>query len=229
MKLLGLIGGTSWVSTVEYYSKINETVNTRLGGLNSAECIIYSLNLQKIKDFNDAGNWEATTQMLVAAGKHLESSGAKALLLCANTLHHVADQVQAQLEIPILHIAEVTANAIHAQGLSRVGLLGTKFTMEYGFFKETLRQQGIETLIPSEVDRQFIHDSIFEELGKGMFTEYTKSKYLSIIQKMGAAGAQGIIAGCTEIPLLINPSDIALPFFDTTVLHCQAAVDFAFP
>ena len=228
MKILGLIGGTSWVSTVEYYSKINHIVNQRLGGLNSAECLVYSLNLQKVKDFNDSGNWDATAQMIINAARKLESSGAKAILLCANTLHHVADQVQAQLTIPILHIAEVTAKVIHAQGLSKVCLLGTKFTMEYDFFKDKLRAKGIETIIPSEEDRQFIHHSIFEELGKGIFTDDTKSQYLSIVQKLEAAGAQGIIAGCSEIPLLIGSSDIALPYFDTTEIHCNSAIDFIF-
>lgn len=226
MKVLGLIGGTSWVSTVEYYSKINETINQRLGGLNSAECLVYSLNLQKVKEFNDSGNWGATNQMIVSAAQKLEQSGAKAILICANTLHHVADQVQAQLTVPILHIAEVTARAIQDQGLSKVALLGTKFTMEYDFFKDKLRDHGIETIIPLEGDRQFIHNNIFEELGKGIFTDDTKSKYLSIVRKLKTSGAQGIIAACTEIPLLIKPSDISLPYFDTTEIHCNAAIDF---
>ena len=228
MKVLGLVGGTSWISTVDYYTKINQGVNKGLGDLNFSECFIYSFNFQKIVDRMVVDDWDGITLELISACKHLENSGAKGIILCANTLHHVADKVEKALQIPVINIATATAKAIHKKGLTKVGLLGTKFTMEYDFFKTKLSEFGIEAVIPSEPeDRQFVHDVIYEELSKGIFKSETKARYLSIIENLRLSGTQGIIAGCTEIPLLIQPSDIKIPFFDTTIIHCEAAIAFS--
>jgi len=226
MKLLGLIGGISWVSTVDYYRLLNEGVNHQLGGLNSSRCLIYSVNYEDIKKNNDNNDWDATFELLLTGCKHLEASGASAIVLCANTMHYLADRLAGVLSIPIIHIAEATALEIEKAGLKRVALLGTKFTMELDFFKDKLLQKGITAIIPSEEDRKFIHQSIFEELGRGIFTESTKKQYLEIIKKLALEGAEGVILGCTEIPMLIKPSEIAIPAFDTTQIHSTAAISF---
>ena len=228
MKVLGLIGGISWVSTVDYYTQINRGINERLGGLNFSECMIYSFNYQNIKDNNDANDWDATFKMLLTASKNFEKCGAKGILLCANTMHVVADRIEKEINIPIIHIATATAFEIKKLGLKKVGLLGTRFTMEYDFFKSKLKEQGIETLIPvEEKDKDFVHHTIFNELGKGIVKPETKEKYLTIIEQLIKDGAEGIIAGCTEIPLIIKASDINVPYFDTALIHSKAAVEFA--
>ncbi|HEY6503404.1 MAG TPA: aspartate/glutamate racemase family protein [Chitinophagaceae bacterium] len=227
MKTLGLIGGMSWVSTIDYYKLINEGINERLGGLNFSQCIIYSFNYADIKRNNDANDWEANLKMVSEAGEQLKNAGAKAILLCANTMHLVAEKAEAKIGLPIVHIAVATAAAISKMGLKKVGLLGTKFTMEHDFFTSKLTAQGIETIIPGEEDRQFIHYTIFEELGRGLIKETTKQRYLSVIHDLITKGAEGIILGCTEIPLLIQPPDVAVPVFDTARIHAAAAVDFA--
>ena len=228
MKKLGLIGGISWVSTVDYYTQINKGINEKLGGLNFAECIIHSFNYQDIKDNNDANNWDSTLKMLVAASKNLEKSGAEGIIICANTMHYVADKIEDEINIPIIHIATATAIEIKKSGLKKVGLLGTKFTMEYDFFKDKLKEQGIETLIPSDTsDKDFIHDTIFNELGKGIINPDTRLRYIKIIEKLKSDGAAGIIAGCTEIPLIVKKEDIRFPYFDTALIHGKAAVEFA--
>ncbi|MEK6154715.1 amino acid racemase [Flavobacteriaceae bacterium 3-367] len=209
MRVLGPIGGISWVSTRDYYIQINKGINAQLGNLNYAECMIYSFNYQKIKDNNDANDWNSTLKMVVIASKKLEKSGAKGIVLCANTIHFIADQIGKEINIPIIHIATSTALEIKRNGLRKIGLLGTKFTMEYDFFKSKLDEQGIEVLIPKSIsNKEFIHDTIFSELGKGIIRTKTKEKYLSIIKELINDGAEGIIAGCTEIPLLIKESDI---------------------
>ncbi len=228
MKTLGLIGGISWVSTVDYYTQINKGINERLGRLNYSECIIHSFNYQKIKDNNDTDDWDSTLRMVVSASKNLEKSGAKGIVLCANTMHFIADRIQKEIDIPIIHIATATALEIKKLGLKKIGLLGTKFTMEYDFFKSKLNDQGIEALIPAKTsDKDFVHNTIFEELGKGIIKEETKKRYLSIIEDLKNNGAEGIIAGCTEIPLIIKESDIDLPYFDTTLIHGKSAIEFA--
>lgn len=228
MKILGLIGGISWVSTVDYYTQINQGINEQLGGLNYSECIIYSFNFQKIKDNNDTNDWDSTLKMVVSASKNLEKSGAKGIVLCANTMHLIADQVEKEINIPIIHIATATALEIKKLGLKKVGLLGTKFTMEYDFFKSKLNEQGIDVLIPSKTaDKEFIHHTIFDELGKGIVKTETKKRYLSIIEQLKNDGAEGIIAGCTEIPMIIKETDIDLPYFDTALIHGKAAIEFA--
>lgn len=228
MKTLGLIGGISWVSTAEYYKLINEGINEQLGGLNFAQCIIHSFNYADIKRNNDANNWESTLNMLDGAALHLQNSGAQAILLCANTMHMIADELQAKLNIPLIHIATVTANEISKQGLKKVGLLGTRFTMEQPFFTAKLKEQGIEAIIPADDDdREFIHQTVFNELGKGLLKPETRERYLNIIDKLVAVGVEGIILGCTEIPLLIKSTDTDIPLFDTTLIHSMAAVEFA--
>ena len=226
MKIIGLIGGMSWVSTIDYYTLINQGVNEKLGGLNFSECIIYSFNFADIKKNNDANDWENTFQMILKASNYLKSSGATAIVLCANTMHLIADRLEKAIEIPVINIATSTANEIVKKEIKKVGLLGTKFTMELDFFKLKLEEKGIATIIPDEEDREFVHNTIFEELGKGIINPETKIKYLQIIDKLIANGAEGIILGCTEIPLIIKEDDVRVPTFNTTLIHSKSAVEF---
>lgn len=227
MKIIGLIGGISWVSTLDYYKLINEGINEKLGDLNFARCIIYSFNYQDIKRNNDSNNWDLTLQMITEASQHLQNSGAEAIVLCANTMHVIADKLQKKINIPVIHIATVTAQEIQKQQLNKVALLGTKFTMEMDFFKERLAAENILALIPGEDDRAFLHYTIFEELGRNVILQETKDRYLDIIHKLISSGAQGIILGCTEIPLLISQQDVPVPIFDTTKIHASAAIQFS--
>lgn len=227
MKTLGLIGGISWVSTADYYRFINEGINKKLGGLNFSKCIIHSFNYADIKKNNDNNDWEKTFEMLSDACEHLKQSGAEAIVLCANTMHFVADRIEEKVKLPVIHIATETAKEIKKSRLSKVGLLGTKFTMELDFFKSKLTEQGIATLIPETEDREFIHATIFEELGKGIVNQNTKERYITIIKKLIDNGAEGIILGCTEIPMLIQQQDVTVPIFDTTLIHSTAAVQFS--
>ncbi|MEO6174453.1 MAG: aspartate/glutamate racemase family protein [Flavobacterium circumlabens] len=228
MKKLGLVGGISWVSTIDYYRFINEGINEKLGGLNFAECIIYSLNFDDFQRNNTNGNWEATFELLLNACKSLEKSGADAIVLCANTAHAVSDQLEQEINLPIIHVATATASAINKQGLKKVGLLGTKFTMEMDFYFKKLAENNIKAIVPFLQDeRDFIQQTLKEELGRGIIKEQTKRAYLSIIEKLIENGAEGIILGCTEIPLLISQEDVSVPVFDTTKIHSEAAVHFA--
>ncbi len=227
MKILGLIGGISWVSTIDYYKAINQGINEQLGDLNFAECMIYSFNYQDIKRNNDANDWDLTLKMLTKAALGMKAAGAEAIVLCANTMHMVADRLQENVQLPVIHIATATAEAIKEQGLKTVGLLGTKFTMEQPFFRDKLAKQNIEILIPDDTDRFRMHYTIFEELGRGILSPETKSFYIDVIRKLVAQGAEGIILGCTEIPLLINGNDVNIPLFDTALIHSKAAVKFA--
>jgi len=227
MKKLGLIGGISWVSTANYYRFINEGINEKLGGVNFAECMIYSFNYNDIKKNNENNDWESTFNMLFKACQNLQNSGAEAILLCANTMHLIADRIQENINVPLIHIATETAKEIQKSNIKKVGLLGTKFTMELDFFKDKLTDLSNEAIIPNEEDRNFIHETIFYELGKGLLLESTKERYLSIIEKLIDNGAEGIILGCTEIPLLIKQETVKVPFFDTALIHSKAAVAFA--
>lgn len=227
MKTIGLIGGTSWVSTIEYYRIINQLTNDRLGGLNSAKILLYSMNFEEFKPPADPNGWGPVADTLTGIARRLENAGADCLLLCANTPHMAADSVQKNIRIPLLHIAEVTAKEVVSQNLATIGLLGTKYTMELPFFKDKLSKYNIQTLIPNDIDREFIHASIYTEMGKGIFTNETKRRYLQIIEDLKTRGAEGIIFGCTEIPMLLNQSDCDIPVFDTTALHSRSAVDFA--
>lgn len=226
MRTIGLIGGISWVSTADYYKFINQGVNEALGGLNFSQCLIHSFNYADIKKNNDANDWESTFQLLDQACHALKTSGAEGIVLCANTMHLIAERLENSVGLPLIHIATATATAVRKSHLKRVGLLGTRFTMELDFFRARLLDQGISTLIPEEEEREFIHYTIFEELGRGLVREQTKEKYLTIIDNLVSKGAEGIILGCTEIPLLIQQADVSVPVFDTTRIHAKAAVDF---
>jgi len=226
MRKIGLVGGVSWISTVDYYTHINKGINDRLGGMEFAECIIYSVNYGPIQKNNAANDWDATYAIIHQACIHLVNAGAEAILLCANTMHLIADRLQAKLPVPIIHIAEVTAKAIQLQGVTKVALLGTRFTMEKDFFKDKLAALGIEAIIPKEADRIFIHQTINEELGKGIVTPETKARYLAISNELIIQGAGGVILGCTEIPLVIKPGELPFPIFDTALIHSEAAVNF---
>lgn len=227
MKTLGLVGGTSWVSTAEYYRLLNQKLNERLGGHQYARCIIHSLNFGEVIALQEAGDSDGVFKLLLDAAIGLERSGAQGILLCANTMHQHAAVIQARISIPLLHIASATAEAIAAKKLLTVALLGTRPTMEMDFFKEKLAEREIAAVIPNEEDRTFIHGSIFSELAKGIFTRETREHYQRIISSLAAQGVQGVILGCTEIPMLIKQEDIGIPAFDTTAIHVDAAVDFA--
>ena len=227
MKTIGMIGGMSWHSTIEYYRLVNEMINRRVGGLHSAKLLLLSIDFEDFQPPGDPEGWKKAAEMFSSIARRLEVAGADCLLLCANTPHMVAGEIQQQIRIPLIHIAEVTAKEIGLKRCARAALLGTRFTMERTFFTEKLRERGIEPLIPDKEERDFIHSTIYSELGKGIFSEETKKKYLQAIETLKGRGAQGVIFGCTEIPLLIRPDECSIPVFDTTRIHVAAAVDFA--
>lgn len=228
MKTIGLIGGMSWESSLEYYKIINETTKNKLGGLHSAKSLMFSFDFHEIEELQNKGDWQSATEMMIKAAGDLEKGGAEMLLTCTNTMHKMADEVAASVSIPLLHIADTTAQVIRAQGLKNVALLGTKFTMEEDFYKGRLEERyGIAVVVPDETDRQIIHDIIYSELCLGEIKETSRQSYLSIIKKLEAAGAEGVILGCTEIPLLVKQADVDIPVFDTTRIHAEAAVEFA--
>jgi aspartate racemase len=227
LKTLGLIGGTTWLSTIDYYRIINQLVNERLGGLHSANLLLRSVDFHELKKLVDTQSWTEIGKYLSELAIQLENAGADCIVLCANTMHMVADMVQQNIRIPLIHIAEATANEILKQRIQKVGLLGTRFTMEQPFFTDILSHKNIQTLIPNEEQRMFIHTSIFDELGKNIFKEATKYTYLGIIENLRKQGAEGIIFGCTEIPMLIKAEECSIPVFDTTFIHAMAAVEFA--
>jgi len=228
MKTIGLLGGMTWHSTVEYYRLINAGVQARLGGSHSAQCILYSVEFAEIERLQDAGEWDALAGFMVEAAKRVEQAGADFLLICANTMHRSAEAVAAAVSIPLLHIADATASEIRKQGLQTIGLLGTRFTMEQDFYHSRLeKQHGLKVLIPGAEERNTVHDIIYQELGHGIISEPSRAIYKSIIHNLHARGAEGVILGCTEIPLLIRPGDCPLPLFDTTAIHAAAAVEWA--
>ena len=223
MKKIGLVGGISWVSTMDYYKFINEGVNKKLGGLNFAECLIYSLNFGDIQ----ASSWINSYELLLNACESLKRSGADGIVLCANTAHLFAGKLQEKLQLPIIHIAAETAKAINKAGFKKVGLLGTKFTMEMDFYRHKLEEYGLDVLIPEKQEtRDYIQHTVKEELGIGFINPATKKKYLKIIEELVAKGATCIILGCTEIPMLLSQDDVSIPLFDTTKIHSQAIVDY---
>jgi aspartate racemase len=228
MKTIGLIGGMSWESSIEYYRIINEEVRCRLGGLHSAKCVMCSVDFDEIAMLQRQGNWEELTRIMVNSAKKLKNSGADFILICTNTMHIMADDVQKQAGIPVIHIADATGKKIKEKGFKKVGLLGTKFTMEKDFYKKRLSEKyGIETIIPEENEREDIHRIIFEELCIGEIKPASKERIRQIISGLSLKGAQGIILGCTEIPLIISQSDTIMPVFDTTFIHAVSAVDNA--
>jgi aspartate racemase len=228
MKTIGLIGGMSWESSIEYYRLVNQGIKARLGGLHSARCVMVSVDFAEVETLQHAGRWDELGQAMVAAAQSLERSGASFIVLCTNTMHKLAGVIEAGVSIPFLHIADATASAIKAQGLHRVGLLGTRFTMEEDFYQGRLvKQHGLEVLAPGAADRELVHRVIYAELVVGEIKGESRKAFREVIERLFQRGAEGIILGCTEIGLLVKPPDSPLPLFDTTLIHAQAAVDYA--
>ncbi|MBL4244174.1 aspartate/glutamate racemase family protein [Vibrio fluvialis] len=228
MKTIGMIGGMSWESTLSYYKAINEGIKAALGGLNSAQICLYSVNFEPIEKLQHEGKWDETAQLLVQAAKSVEAGGADFLLICTNTMHKVAPEIEAQISIPILHIADATAKQLQQDGIECVGLLGTRFTMEQEFYKGRLQQQfGIDVLIPDAEQRQQVHRVIYEELCLGTIRPESRAQYVEIVEDLHRRGAQAVILGCTEIALLIQQHDTDVPLYDTTKIHAEQAVQLA--
>lgn len=227
-KVIGLLGGMSWESSAAYYRIINEQVRDRLGGLHSARCLMWSFDFAEIEALQHAGRWDDAKAEMIAAAQRLERGGADFVLICTNTMHRMATEVQAAIGIPLLHIADPTAERIRAAGLRRVGLLGTSFTMEQDFYKGRLvERHGLEVLVPEAEDRALVHRVIYEELVQGRAEPASREAYRAVIARLVARGAEAVILGCTEIMLLVRPEDSAVPLFDTTALHAEAAVERA--
>lgn len=227
-KVIGLIGGMSWESSAEYYRIVNERVRDRLGGLHSARCLMWSFDFAEIEALQHAGRWDDATALMIDAARRLERGGADFVVICTNTMHRMADQVQAAIGLPLLHIADPTAERIRAAGLRRVGLLGTAFTMEQDFYKGRLVQKhGLEVLVPDDADRATVHRVIYDELVQGRIEETSRQAYRGVIARLVERGAEAVILGCTEIMLLVRPEDSPVPLYDTTAIHAEAAVELA--
>jgi aspartate racemase len=228
MRTLGLLGGMSWESTLPYYRHVNERVRERLGGLHSAKLVLYSVDFAEIERLQHAGDWDAAGRMLADAAQALERAGAEALVLCTNTMHRVLDVVEPAIRMPVIHIADATARRIRAAGLSKVGLLATRFTMEQDFYRGRLERNALEVVVPDADERTEIHRIIYDELCLGVIRDESRETYRTIMARLVARGAEGLILGCTEIGLLVGASDTTVPVFDTTRIHAEAAVDWAF-
>lgn len=226
-KVIGLIGGMSWESTITYYQVINETVKEALGGLHSAKILLYSVDFAEIEACQSSGDWEKSAAILTKAAKNLEQSGADVIVICTNTMHKIVPQMEKELTIPILHIAEATADSLLRQGIQKVALLGTKYTMTQDFYKDVLTQKGLETLVPNAADIELVNDVIYQELCLGLVLEESRTQYQRIIQELKDRGAEADILGCTEIGLLIKPEDSSLPVFDTTLIHAEKAAQWS--
>jgi aspartate racemase len=225
MKTIGLLGGMSWESTALYYQQINALVKEKLGGLHSAEIVMRSVDFQEIETLQHAGDWDATADILAQASHQVQAAGADFLVICTNTMHKVAPQIAMQIEIPILHIADATAERIKAAGIKNIGLLGTRFTMEQDFYAGRLRDKhGLNVILPSKPDRDLVHRVIYEELVLGVVRDESRQAYLHIIDDLRAAGAEGVIEGCTEIVMLVQQKHTDMPLFDTTSIHAESAV-----
>jgi len=227
LKTLGLIGGMSWESTLPYYREINEVVKARLGGLHSARIILYSVDFADIEQLQASGQWQAAGALLADVAQKLEGAGADALVLCTNTMHKVAEAITEAVDIPLLHIADPTAQAIRHAGYTTVGLLGTRFTTEQDFYRQRLEQHGLRVLTPAQADRDRVHQVIYQELCLGQVRDASRQTYQRVIADLGARGVQAIVLGCTEIGLLIQPEHCQLPLFDTTALHARSAAHWA--
>ena len=227
MKIIGFIGGLTWHSSVDYYRLFNQLTNEQLGGVSSCEMMMYSVNFATIKTLTFSGDWDGIAAILSQAAQKLERAGADCILIGANTMHQVADKVQSAVDIPLIHIAAVTATAIAEQQVSKVALLGTKYTMLFDFYKNKLAEKNIDTIIPDKTDIEYINDCIYNEMSKGIFLPERKKRFIEIINDLQQQGAQGIVLGCTEIPILIKQEDVSIPVFDTTMIHAKAAVAFA--
>jgi len=227
MKTIGLLGGMSWQSTIEYYRILNEEVASRLGGLHSAKIVMYSVDFDGIPEMQRRGDWMTAGRVLAEAAQGLERAGADMVLICANTMHIVADAVQQAVRIPLVHLADVTAARVKRAGLTRVGLLGTRYTMEKDFLKDRLASHGLTVHVPEAEDREEVHRIIYEELCRGIITEESRRRVKDVAERLAARGAEGILLGCTELPLLIRPGDLSVPEFDTTRIHAETAVEMA--
>ncbi len=228
MKTIGMIGGMSWESSAEYYKLINEGVHQALGGVHSARSVMVSVDFAEVETLQKSGRWVEATQMMTTAARHVEAAGADFLLICTNTMHKMADEVQAAVHIPLLHIADAAATAVLEQGIRTVGLLGTRFTMQGDFYKRRLADKfGLKVYTPVAADQDIVHEIIYNELVVGKILPASRDAYQKIIHNLADQGAEGIILGCTEIGLLVKQSDCSLPLFDTTLLHAQAAVQYA--
>ena len=228
MKTIGLLGGMSWESSLEYYRTINQLVKERLGGLHSAKCLLYSVDFQEIESLQHRGLWDEAGRLLGEAARGLQKGGADFLLICTNTMHKVAPVVQQHISMPLLHIADPTAKSVLSRGIRKIGLLGTRFTMQEDFYKgKLMRDHGLEVLTPIDADMDMIHQVIFDELVLGLIKDVSKEKYIAVIKRLEAAGAEGVILGCTEIGLLVKDQDSPIPLFDTTLIHAEAAVEYA--
>lgn len=227
MKTIGLIGGMSWESTVPYYQIINEEVKQKLGGLHSAKIILYSVEFDEIEKCQSSGNWEKSGEILGHAAQGLEAAGADFILICTNTMHKVAPQIASMIHVPIVHIADATADALQEKHIGKVGLLGTKYTMTQDFYKQKLIDRGIEVVIPDEDDIETVNDIIFHELCVGKVLDESRARFQEIIKRLQEKGAEGVILGCTEIGMLIHQPDSALPVFDTTLIHAKKAAEIA--
>ncbi len=227
MKTVGLIGGMSWESTITYYQLLNEGIKDALGGLHSAKILLYSVDFYEIEALMSRGEWEQAADLLGGVAQRLETAGADMILICTNTLHKVAPQVQSRIRVPLVHIAEAAADELAASGITRVGLLGTKYTMTQEFYRDKLTARGIDVLIPEGEDIDLVNRVIFDELCLGIVKEDSKAAYLRVIAQLQARGAQGILLGCTELGLIVSPADVSLPVFDTTVIHAKKALELS--
>jgi len=228
MKVIGMLGGMSWESTAEYYRLANELVKERLGGLHSAKILLYSVDFEEVEQLQHAGEWAEATELMIEGARRLKRGGADILLICSNTMHKVADHVAGAAGMRLLHIADATANAVTSAGIGCVGLLGTRFTMEQDFYRDRLADRhDLEVLIPDEGERQTVHSIIYDELCLGTVLEESRRKVLGIIDSLASRGAEGVVLGCTELPLLIRPSDVSVELFDTTAIHVGEAVRWA--
>ena len=223
MKTIGLIGGMSWESTVTYYQILNKTIKKELGGLHSAKCLLYSVDFAEIEQYQAEDNWSKSAEVLADAASNLEKAGADFILICTNTMHKIAPQIQTKISIPILHIAEATADELERSQITKVALLGTRYTMTQDFYKSKLIDRGIDVLIPNENDIEIVHNVIYKELCVGTISLESKKEFIRIIDDLSEQGAQGVILGCTEIGLLIKQSDTKIPLFDTTFIHASKA------
>ena len=227
MRKIGLLGGMSWESLALYYQLINEGVRVRLGGLHSAACVMASLDFAAIEEMQSAGDWVRAGDVLASEARGLVAAGAECLVLCTNTMHKVASHIESAVEVPLLHLVDVTADAIRNSGLERVALLGTRFTMEEPFYRERMMLRKVQTLVPDRGERRIVNEVIYNELVLGVVKDDSRAQYRKIIERLARAGAQGVILGCTEIELLVGQQDSPIPVFASTALHAQAAVDFA--
>ena len=227
MKTIGLIGGMSWESTVTYYQMINEGIKDSLGGLHSAKVLLYSVDFFEIEALMSRGAWDEAAELLGDVAQRLEAAGADMILICTNTLHKVAPQVQSRIRVPLVHIAEAAAEELLSKGITRVGLLGTKYTMTQEFYREKLTERGIDVLIPEGEEIDLVNRVIFDELCLGVVKEDSKAAYLKVIANLQARGAQGVLLGCTELGLIVSQEDVSLPLFDTTVIHAKKAIELA--